>query len=230
MINRKQVKEISRQQLNRNGNWKIPILLALITFFVTGNYPRGLNINDSFIMTISLGLVISTLNIFFVNSCLKIAKSEKVETIRWSDTLISLNTFIKCVLYSILISLIEMSLTWIIIFIGSMYVITVPVLGATLLVLSLVIGGIISIYCTFSIFLILDRKIDVFKAIYISAKLIRGHFWEILLLGLSFILWYIISIITLGVAMLWVLPYITVTFANYYLILYKKQYDKNHDF
>lgn len=230
MINRKQVKEISRQQLNRNGNWKIPILLALITFFVTGNYPRGLNINDSFIMTISLGLVISMLNIFFVNSCLKIAKSEKVETIRWSDTLISLNTFIKCVLYSILISLIEMSLTWIIIFIGSMYVITIPVLGATLLVLSLVIGGIISIYCTFSIFLILDRKIDVFKAIYISAKLIRGHFWEILLLGLSFILWYIISIITLGVAMLWVLPYITVTFANYYLILYKKQYDKNHDF
>ena len=230
MINRKQVKEISRQQLNRNGNWKIPILLALITFFVTGNYPRGLNINDSFIMTISLGLVISMLNIFFVNSCLKIAKSEKVETIRWSDTLISLNTFIKCVLYSILISLIEMSLTWIIIFIGSMYVITVPVLGAALLVLSLVIGGIISIYCTFSIFLILDRKVDVFKAIYISIKLIRGHFWEILLLGLSFILWYIISIITLGVAMLWVLPYITVTFANYYLILYKKQYDKNHDF
>ena len=230
MINRKQVKEISRQQLNRNGNWKIPILLALITFFVTGNYPSGLNINDSFIMNISLGLVISTLNIFFVNSCLEIAKSEKKETVRWANVLMSLNTFIKCILYSLLISLIEMSLTWIIIFIGSMYVITIPVLGATLLVISLVIGGIISIYCTFSIFLILDRKIDVFKAIYISAKIIRGHFWEILLLGLSFILWYMISIITLGVAMLWVLPYITVTFANYYLILYKEKYDKNHDF
>lgn len=228
MIDRKRIKEISRQQLNRNGNWKIPILLVLITFFVTGNYPSNLNMNDNFILTTSIGLVVTTLNIFFVNSCLEIAKSENIETVRWADTLMTLNTFIKCILYSILISLIEMSVTWIVIFIGSMYITTVPVLGATLLVLSLLIGGTISIYCAFSIFLILDKKVDVFKAIYLSIKLIRGHFWEIILLGLSFIFWYIISIITLGVAMLWVLPYITVTFANYYLILYREKYHKNH--
>uniref|UniRef100_UPI0026271AA4 DUF975 family protein n=1 Tax=Terrisporobacter sp. TaxID=1965305 RepID=UPI0026271AA4 len=96
--------------------------------------------------------------------------------------------------------------------------------GTIMLIVALFIGGIISIYCTFSVFIILDKNANVFEGISMSIKLIRGHFWDIIILSLSFILWYLLGIITLGIAMFWVVPYMTVTYSNYYLLLYDEKY------
>lgn len=38
MIDRRSIKEISRQQLNRNRNWIVPVLLSAVTFCITGYY------------------------------------------------------------------------------------------------------------------------------------------------------------------------------------------------
>ncbi len=224
MIDRRSIKEISRQQLNRNGNWIVPVLLSAVTFCITGYYPNNMSMRDSTIMSLSVTLVMTTLNIFISNSCLQIAKSESNETIGWAKTLINLKTFIKCILYSVLISLIELTVTLGVVLIGSMYLIKVPIFGTIMLIVALFIGGIISIYCTFSVFIILDKNANVFEGISMSIKLIRGHFWDIIILSLSFILWYLLGIITLGIAMFWVVPYMTVTYSNYYLLLYDKKY------
>lgn len=40
-----------------------------------------------------------------------------------------------------------------------------------------------------------------------SKRLTRGHIWKLFGLDLSFIGWYLLSLLTLGVGMLWVIPY-----------------------
>lgn len=52
-----------------------------------------------------------------------------------------------------------------------------------------------------------------------SKRLMSGRLWEFFVLTLSFILWDILSAITCGIAGLYVQPYMTVTYAGYYLSL-----------
>lgn len=49
-----------------------------------------------------------------------------------------------------------------------------------------------------------------------SRRLMNGHKWELFVLDLSFIGWYFVVILTLGIANLWVLPYVQTTKANFY--------------
>ena len=57
---------------------------------------------------------------------------------------------------------------------------------------------------------------DYKKAMETSAKWMYGHKWELFKLGLSFIGWYLLSILTLGILLLWVVPYTTATMTEYY--------------
>lgn len=49
-----------------------------------------------------------------------------------------------------------------------------------------------------------------------SWQLMNGHKWELFCLWLRFIGWMLLGIITVGIAFLWIQPYITVTTLNYY--------------
>lgn len=52
-----------------------------------------------------------------------------------------------------------------------------------------------------------------------SKEMMKGHKWEFFVLGLSFIPWHLLGIITLGIAYIWICPYMSATFANYYEVL-----------
>lgn len=54
------------------------------------------------------------------------------------------------------------------------------------------------------------------EAITASRKLMDGHKGELFVLGLSFFGWTLLSIITLGIASLWVTPYINAAYAAFY--------------
>jgi len=49
-----------------------------------------------------------------------------------------------------------------------------------------------------------------------SMAMMDGHKWELFCLMLSFIGWILLGIITLGIAMFWVVPYMSMTMANFY--------------
>ncbi len=49
-----------------------------------------------------------------------------------------------------------------------------------------------------------------------SMEMMQGNKWRLFLLDLSFIGWMILSILTLGIAMFWVLPYMIQTHAAFY--------------
>lgn len=84
-----------------------------------------------------------------------------------------------------------------------------------------IIPGIIKAFSLSQVFYILadNPKISIFKALKMSKELTRGYKGEIFLLGLSFIGWFILSLLTCGIALLWIFPYCNLTFAKTYLFL-----------
>lgn len=102
---------------------------------------------------------------------------------------------------------------WAAIFTSFLYVLFV-----SLWTLLLIIPGIIKSYSYAMCFYILADNDDVgaLEAITRSRHMMNGHKWELFLLQLSFIPWFLLSILTLGLAMLYVGPYYNVTVANFY--------------
>lgn len=49
-----------------------------------------------------------------------------------------------------------------------------------------------------------------------SKEMTNGHKGELFVLGLSFIGWYLLGCITLGIAFIWIVPYMSATYANAY--------------
>lgn len=89
--------------------------------------------------------------------------------------------------------------------------------------LLLIIPGIIKAYAyTQSYFIYYDRysktgeKLSFSESVTASRKMMKGHKMELFVLDLSFILWYILGALTLGIGYLWISPYINTTKAAFY--------------
>ena len=61
-----------------------------------------------------------------------------------------------------------------------------------------------------------DEELDGIETLKKSRTMMNGHKWEYFVLQLSFIGWILLGEITLGIAFIWVLPYMTVTQVYYY--------------
>ncbi len=84
--------------------------------------------------------------------------------------------------------------------------------------LLLIIPGIIAaISYSMTFFIIADENsIGAMEAIDKSKKMMDGNKWKYFCLGLRFIGWAILCILTLGIGFLWLAPYVQVTMAKFY--------------
>lgn len=84
--------------------------------------------------------------------------------------------------------------------------------------LLLVIPGIIAILkYSMSYYIMYDNPdMGAMDAINASKKMMDGHKMDLFLLWLSFIGWFILGLITLGIGLLWVIPYYTTAKVNFY--------------
>lgn len=88
--------------------------------------------------------------------------------------------------------------------------------------LLLFIPGIIKSYSYAMAYYIADdltrqgKKVGPTEAITKSCRLMDGHKWELFVLDLSFLGWAILSLLTLNIAYLWLVPYIQATRAEFY--------------
>lgn len=64
-----------------------------------------------------------------------------------------------------------------------------------------------------------DDPIGYNEALRLSSKLMVGHKWDFFVFQLSFIGYWLLSIVTFGVASIWVIPYYHLSTANYYVHL-----------
>jgi uncharacterized membrane protein len=89
----------------------------------------------------------------------------------------------------------------------------------SLWLLLLIIPGIIKAYSySMTYFILAENKgMSVLEAITLSRKMMNGHKMDLFLLCLSFIGWFILVVITFGIAGIWVYPYFYATLTNFYL-------------
>ncbi|TKI12287.1 DUF975 family protein, partial [Bacillus wiedmannii] len=59
-----------------------------------------------------------------------------------------------------------------------------------------------------------------------SRRMMNGHKMDYFLLCLSFLGWFILSILTLGIGFLWLVPYFYTTSAAFYEEISKEYYKK----
>lgn len=84
--------------------------------------------------------------------------------------------------------------------------------------LLLIIPGIIKTYSYSMTFYILAEHPEMTgkEAITESRIIMDGHKWDLFVLELSFILWILLSMVTCGIALIYVLPYMNLTMTNFY--------------
>ena len=101
---------------------------------------------------------------------------------------------------------------------GLNILITLAVLAGTLLFI--VPGIIVSLMFSQAFYILAeDPSKSITQCINESVNLMSGHKWELFYLELSFIGWWLLVLVTLGIAALWVTPYQKLTEANFYLYL-----------
>ena len=69
-----------------------------------------------------------------------------------------------------------------------------------------------------------DKQIGPHDALKKSYNMMRGNKWKFCCLTCRFIGWFLLSILTLGIGFLWLLPYLYVSSGNFY-----NEISKNYD-
>ncbi|MCG6201076.1 DUF975 family protein [Psychromonas antarctica] len=84
--------------------------------------------------------------------------------------------------------------------------------------LLLIIPGIIAAYSYMLTFFILsdEPSLTASEAINKSKEMMKGYKWKAFFLSCRFIGWALLAILTLGIALLWLAPYIGMSFAKFY--------------
>jgi uncharacterized membrane protein len=92
------------------------------------------------------------------------------------------------------------------------------VLFICLWALLLIIPGIIAALSYSMTFYIMadDASIGAMDAIDKSKVMMYGYKWKLFCLGLRFLLWSLLCILTLGIGFLWLIPWMNVTMAKFY--------------
>lgn len=91
-----------------------------------------------------------------------------------------------------------------------------------LLIALLIVGAIIAIYLSlcyaFTLTLLADDvNTNVIEAFRISRQMMRGQKGRYFLMELSFLGWVLLAVLSLGIGMFWISPYMTQTATNFYL-------------
>lgn len=191
---KEEAKQVLRMQL-------LPFALATLIFFAieavmsffSGDYNN--NAEPTFLMVlvslISVG-VSGTLTIGMASMSLKAFKGKPVKASNVFDGFENLGQSL-----------------------GLSYLLVIKVFLWSLLFI--VPGIIASLRYAMSYYLVVeDPKLGASDALKKSGEMMMGHKWEFFVLGLSFILWYLLIPLTLGLAIFWVLPYQQLTYAAFY--------------
>jgi uncharacterized membrane protein len=85
--------------------------------------------------------------------------------------------------------------------------------------LLLIIPGIVACFSYAMTYFILaenpqTRGLDAIRK---SKDMMKGYRWKLFCLGLRFIGWLILGILSLGIGFLWIIPYFWMSFANFYI-------------
>lgn len=197
---RKELKE--KAKLNLKNNWgqaiSLIVLYGLICFggelvvsIITSIFNLSDNLNSC--LTSVSNIIIQSFFLLGTSSFyLKLSRGEEVT---YKELFSKTDMFLVTLLALILMGIFE-----------------------TLWALLLIVPGIIAaISYSQTYYILLDNpNLNAYDAIKTSKKMMNGHKFDYFVLVLSFSGWMILSTLTLGIGFIWLIPYMEVTFANFY--------------
>jgi len=203
MLTRKELRAAARNELS--GFWTMPVLATLVYFLINSlcgvpsvlstAFPTNADVIVGFssaYCVISI-LVILPLSYGFYLCFLKFLRGSKEDTVeRMFD---GFKTYGRALGVVILQSI--FTILW------------------TLL---LIVPGIIKAFAySMSVYISHDHpELSANECIDRSVDMMKGHKWELFVLYLSFIGWFILCLPTFGIGFLWLIPYVNVTVSKFY--------------
>ncbi|MDY5212636.1 DUF975 family protein [Intestinibacter sp.] len=204
MRTRSEIKKDAKSKLN--AYWHVPVLTVLIVYLLEALILGALN--DSMLSSVFQIIITTIASVFTTMLFLNIAKNDEFEKVEFSWMKVSSMQLLKCIVYTLLLSLATAMIQYI------------TVLSSVLLsAIASIFVLVVEVYLSFSLLIILDTDAPIIDAAKQSINLVEGNFWKIIVFGLSFVGWFILGIIPVCLGLLWVLPYMGISFANYYLEL-----------
>lgn len=110
-------------------------------------------------------------------------------------------------------------------FVGSMLLSLLTALFTFLWSLLLIVPGVIKSYAySMAPYILQDNpNLTAMECLDKSQKMMKGNKWQLFCLDFSFVGWYIVGALCLGVGTLWVTPYHNMAKANFYMALKAKE-------
>lgn len=226
-MNRAQLKELTKSQLK--GNWKTPVLLTLaylVLTFITSLFQEEAQSLPTIIITFIVVWSISVwAAIGIPNFYLEFLKKDG--NANFKDVLVSSNKLLKSLGYTVIIGIISIIVGIISVFTATGLIVSSVFYSAGITIANIVgIILIVLMYIAFLVFtlaiaqvpyIIIERDdLGVIGAMDLSMKIMKGNKWKYFVLELSFLGWGILSVITLGIGFLWLIPYMTLAATNFY--------------
>lgn len=202
MLTRKELRAAARNELS--GFWTMPVLATLVYFLIASicGVPRALNAAlphssaaiafSSASMLVSL-FVLIPLAYGFTLCFLQFIRGSKEDTVeRMFD---GFKTYGRAI--------------------GVQLLATIFILLWSVL---LIIPGIIKSFAyAMTIYISKDHpELSANECIERSMDMMKGHKWDLFMLYLSFIGWFILCLFTMGIGFLWLIPYVNVTVSKFY--------------
>lgn len=202
----------------------IIIMVLMTTIFGTkiltasGNYEYYLSLTDTTVLNaIIISIIFMIVSMYFTlgmnKTCLDISRDKQVKTgTMFLYPLKNIKLYLKLIVINILVYLILEALTYI------------PIIGIILyLAIAIYIIPVLGILP----YIIMDNEdIGIIEAVKRTMTVIKGNRVAYYALIFTFIGWYMLSILTLGMLIIWVLPYMSVAISNFYLsIIKEKEYN-----
>ncbi len=235
-MNFSDIKSKSREQLK--GYWLMTAGVMLIMFLIT--FALGYTLNGILSQILIIPITASVIALLF-----RVANDEGLD---FSRLILTKSEYIRFFIFKILIFAIQFLIGIVAISVvtgGLMFSLVIEGQGnvfegvyqsmtttGAIVALLLYIGLMalciyIDLIFTMTPYIIFRKNedIDAISAMKYSRELVKGYKWNLLLFELSFIGWAILSVLTLGIGLLFLAPYYEVSLANYYLELVKIKED-----
>lgn len=229
------------------GNWDNAVLSSLIFLVLTiiisessSFYSFFAELNPSFIASTSLLLTLAGFSVLasvfvlapigggYANATKKLVESKGADN-ELVDGMFKIGfgkNYLRFVLMVVLTEIIYFFLFGLF-FAPSFFILSVVtrliLIGVAIFVF-LVFVTIISLMLAMTPFLIVDEpQLSVVDAMIKSCRMMKGRKWKLFVLEISFIGWILLSILTLFIGLLWVIPYCQASIGAFYLNLKEEQ-------
>lgn len=240
-MNRAELKSRAKEQLQgKRGVLALVTLISLIlSISINFNTNIKIDLGKIGVVLVIISIIFSILNVILQYGVTKIYLDvANYREVNIYDIFAGFNkkVLFKTIGLSILISIMS-SLPALAVVIPSIILI-VGLVAFTNSIISMIIIMIIMIVLIIAVELIIifmysqafyilceDNTKGVVQCMTESRELMKGHKKEYFVLGLSFIGWMLLILITCGIGALWISPYMQTTMTNYYLELKKNNLD-----